>query len=59
MRTLMSLFAVALVSAMMGCCHDTCDSCRDVCNTCGGGSTVHVPPAAAAAQQMPAPAPAK
>ncbi len=58
MRMIMSLFTVALVSAMMGCCHDTCDSCRDVCNTCGGNSSVHVPPPPAA-QQMPAPAPAK
>ncbi|HQR09434.1 MAG TPA: hypothetical protein PLN21_21610 [Gemmatales bacterium] len=57
MRKLISLFTVALISAMMGCCHDTCDCCRDVCSTCGNNTTVHVPPAPAAAiKTMPAPA---
>lgn len=57
MRTLMSFVAVAVVSALMGCCHDTCDSCRDICNSCGNAPAhVHASPAA---QQMPAPTPAK
>lgn len=54
MRKLMSLIALALVSGLMGCCHDTCDSCRDICTSCGS-SAARVAPAAPV-QQMPAPA---
>lgn len=56
MRTLMSIVAVALVSSIMGCCHDTCDSCRDICSSCGShAGHVHAAPAPAPAT-MPAPA---
>ncbi|MFO0812689.1 MAG: hypothetical protein U0796_05695 [Gemmatales bacterium] len=55
MRTLMSLVAVAVMSALMGCCHDTCDTCREVCNSCGNNSAGHIH-AAPATQSMPAPA---
>jgi hypothetical protein len=56
MRNLLSLVAVALVSSVIGCCHDTCDTCRDICSSCGGQG-VHLAPAPTAppAQQMPAP----
>ena len=56
MRTLISFVFVAIVSSMMGCCHDTCDSCRDICHNCSGlNSHVHAAPAAAPLT-MPAPA---
>ncbi len=56
MRKLMSIVAVAVMSAMMGCCHDTCDSCRDICTSCGSsGSAAHVH-AAPMPATMPAPA---
>lgn len=58
MRTFMSFVAVAVVSALMGCCHDTCDSCRDICTSCGNNAPAHVH-ASPAAQPIPAPAQAK
>ena len=35
MHKLMSLVAVALATSLIGCCHDTCDTCRDICTGCG------------------------
>lgn len=57
MRSLLTLIAVALVSSVIGCCHDTCDTCRDICSSCGGHQAVHLSaaPAGPPAQQMPAP----
>lgn len=59
MRKLMSFVAFAVVAALMGCCHDTCDTCRDICSSCGNGSHATVHAAPAGAQVMPAPVPAK
>ena len=55
MRKLFSLIAVAIVSSLMGCCHDTCDSCRDVCSSCGGHGGHVVAAPADGAKQMPNP----
>lgn len=55
MRKLFSLIAVAIVSSLMGCCHDTCDSCREVCSSCGGHGGHVVAAPADGAKQMPNP----
>jgi hypothetical protein len=35
MRKLLSLAALICAAGLMGCCHDTCDTCRDICSGCG------------------------
>jgi hypothetical protein len=46
MRRLLTLSALML--GLAGCCHDTCDSCRDICTGCHGcassGKAMHLAP---------------
>ena len=46
MRRLLTLSALML--GLTGCCHDTCDSCRDICSGCNHcsscGNAMHLSP---------------
>ncbi|HMP01800.1 MAG TPA: hypothetical protein PKD86_05685 [Gemmatales bacterium] len=64
MRRLFTLAAMVGLVGVVGCCHDTCDSCRyDICGSCCGKSSMHhlapapAPAPAPVTEQMPTVAP--
>jgi hypothetical protein len=66
MRRILNLLAGLSLLSVVGCVHNTCDCCGDICGSCCGGGGVYTAPGGAPVVQpggenikkMPAPAPA-